>query len=34
MALKFLPYEIEAVSPSSLLFKGVVGRHQYANEAF
>lgn len=33
MALKFLPYEIEAVSPSSLLFKGIVGQHQYENDA-
>ena len=33
MALKFLPYEIEAVSFWSLLFQGVVGRHQCENEA-
>lgn len=33
MALKFLPYEIEAVSPSFLIFKEAAGPHQYENEA-
>lgn len=33
MALKFLPYEIEIVSSSSLLFNGIFKLHWYENEA-
>lgn len=31
--LKFLPFDTEAVSSSSLLFKGILGPHQHENEA-
>lgn len=33
MVLKFLPYEIETVSSSSLLFNGIFKLHRYENEA-
>lgn len=33
MALKFLPHEIEAVSSSALLFKGIFRLRQHENEA-